>query len=70
MSDLVTLRHPSLPAEQTVRVDRRRAGPRLAAGWEEVETPAEPEPKRPALPVTEPTESASKRRGRKTSEEQ
>lgn len=66
MSDLVTLRHPTLPAEQTIRVDRRRMGTRLAAGWEEIQ----PEPKRPAEPVTEPTDSASKRRGRKTSEEQ
>jgi hypothetical protein len=68
VSDLVTLRHPTLPAEQTIQVDRRRMGARLAAGWEEVETPSEP--KRPAEPVTEPTDSASKRRGRKTSEEQ
>jgi hypothetical protein len=69
VTDQVTLRHPTLPAEQTIRVDRRRMGTRLAAGWEEIEAPAKPEPKRPAEPVTEPTDSASKRRGRKTSEE-
>lgn len=70
MSDLVTLRHPNLPAEQTIRVDHRRMGARLAAGWEEVETPAEPESKRPAEPESEPTESAPKRQRRKNSEEQ
>lgn len=70
MSDLVTLRHPDLPAAQTIRVDRRRAGARLAAGWEEIETPAKPEPKHPAQPGTEPTDSAPKRQRRKNSEEQ
>lgn len=79
MSDLVTLQHPSLPAGQTIRVDRRRVGARLAAGW--VEAP----PTQPVEPATEsePTESAteetkqptetsapeSKRRSRKSSEE-
>jgi hypothetical protein len=82
VSDLVTLRHPKLPAEQTIQIDRRRMGSRLAAGWEEVkpeqpiaESPAEPEPETHPEPVvepesTEPTVSASKRRGRNTTEEQ
>lgn len=65
MSDLVKLRHPTLPAEQTITVDRRRTGPRLAAGWEEVI----PEPKSPAAPESDqPTKST--RRSRNTTEEQ
>lgn len=62
MSDLVTLHHPELPADQTIRVDRRRLGPRLAAGWREAV-----EPSTESKPITE---SAPTRRGRKNSEEQ
>jgi hypothetical protein len=71
VSDFVFLFHPALPADQTIRVDRRRMGPRLAAGWEEVKTvqPLAAEP--PAEPESdEPTESAPKRRSRKNTEEQ
>lgn len=59
MSDLVTLRHPTLPAEQVIQIDRRRIGPRLAAGWEEAvpEAPkpdTDPEkPKRPRRQTSE-----------------
>lgn len=66
MTDLVTLRHPTLPAAQTIQVDRRRMGARLAAGWEQVEVV----PTNPAEPETEPTDSAPKRQRRKNSEEQ
>ncbi len=67
MSEIVTLRHPNLPAEQTIRVDRRRVGARLGAGWEEVlPAPAE----KPAHPTTAVNEPAPKRPGRKTTEEQ
>jgi hypothetical protein len=59
MSDYVTLRHPKLPAEQTIRIARRLVGVRLAAGWEEV-------PEAPA-PVVEQAEP--KRRSRKTEEQ-
>lgn len=65
MSDLVKLRHPALPADQTITVDRRRVGPRLAAGWEEVEQA----PESPAAPESDqPTKST--RRSRNTTEEQ
>lgn len=71
MNETVTLRHPKLPPEQTIRVDRRRMGVRLAAGWVEVpETPASLEPAAPAAEEPEPTVSAPKRRSRKTNEEQ
>jgi hypothetical protein len=64
----VTLRHPNLPPEQVLRVDERRAGAHIAAGWQIVEPePAAPEPEQP---TDEPTDSASKRRGRKNTEEQ
>jgi hypothetical protein len=67
VSDLVKLRHPDLPADQTITVDRRRVGPRLAAGWEEV-TP-EKAPESPAAPESDqPTKST--RRSRNTTEEQ
>lgn len=76
MSDLVTLQHPSLPADQTIRVDRRRVGPRLAAGWVEappVEPATESEPTESATEETkQPTGTSapeSKRRSRKSSEE-
>lgn len=62
MSDLVTLHHPDLP-DQQIRVDRRRVGPRLAAGWTEVSPAAEQE-------SDEPAKSAPQRRSRKNSEEQ
>lgn len=69
MSDLVKLRHPALPADQTITVDRRRVGPRLAAGWEEVNP--EKAPESPAAPESDqPTKSASTRRSRNTTEEQ
>lgn len=76
MNETVTLRHPKLPPEQTIRVDRRRMGVRLAAGWVEVpetpepEPPASLEPAAPAAEEPEPTVSAPKRRSRKTNEEQ
>lgn len=63
MSELVTLSHPDL--EQTIRIDRRRIGPRLAAGWTEV---TETTPPKPELGEDSKTE-APKRRGRTTSEE-
>lgn len=66
MSDLVTLSHPDLPG-QPIRIDRRRIGPRLAAGWQETESPA---PVEEQAESDEPTESAQKRRGRKSTEEQ
>lgn len=71
--EMVTLRHPKLPAGQVIQVDRRRIGARLASGWVEAapEPPAGPEPTEPAAePETEPTESAPKRRSRKSTEEQ
>jgi hypothetical protein len=68
VSDLVTLTHPTLPADQTIQVERRRMGPRLAAGWQEVEAAA-PE-KGQSTKSTEPTESAPKRQRRNTTEEQ
>lgn len=47
--ELVTLRHPKLPAGQVIEVDRRRIGARLASGWREVEAPtAEAEPAEPS----------------------
>jgi len=62
VSDLVTLRHPKLPADQTIRIDRRRIGAHLSAGWEEVV---------PELPAVEPDpKPESKRPGRKNTEEQ
>lgn len=67
MSELVTLRHPTLPAEQVIQVDRRRIGARLAAGWVEVPTEspdAEPDPKQPDAEPEKP-----KRRSRQTSED-
>lgn len=64
MSDLVTLRHPSLPETQTIRIDRRRIGAHLAAGWEEATEPPATEQE------SEPTESEPKRRSRKSTEEQ
>lgn len=76
MNETVTLRHPKLPPEQTIRIDRRRMGVRLAAGWVEVpkapepEPPASPEPAAPAADEPEPTESAPKRRSRKTTNEE
>jgi len=57
MNQLVTLTHPDLPG-QTIRIDRRRIGQRLAAGWEEAQD----------APVEEPTEP--KRPRRKSTEEQ
>lgn len=63
MSELVTLRHPKLPAEQVIQVDRRRIGARLAAGWEEV-VPEAPHSK---LPDTDPEKP--KRPRRQTSED-
>jgi len=71
VSDLVTLTHPTLPGGQTIRVDRRRMGPRLAAGWEETKPVQPPAAEPPAQPESdEPTESAQKRRSRKNTEEQ
>jgi hypothetical protein len=85
VSDLVTLSHPSLPADQTIRVDRRRIGPRLAAGWGEAppvqpvvpateSEPTESAPEETQQPTgtsaPEPTESAPKRQRRKITEEQ
>lgn len=68
MSDMVTLRHPSLPPEQIIRIDRRRIGPRLAAGWEE--TPDLP--KAPKAASTKPPAEPEmpKRRSRTNTEEQ
>jgi len=57
MNQLVTLTHPDLPG-QPIRIDRRRIGQRLAAGWEEAQD----------APVEEPTEP--KRPRRKSTEEQ
>lgn len=74
MNDRVVLRHPDLPADQPITVDRSRIGPRLAAGWEEA--PEAPEPQSAAsnrpeqTTETEPSDSAPKRRSRKTTEEQ
>lgn len=70
MSDLVILRHPSLPPEQVIQVDRRRIGPRLAAGWEE--SPAEPKATVEATAPMEPEKPAEppKRRSRNNTEEQ
>jgi len=70
MSDLVTLRHAELPPEQVIRVDRRRIGPRLAAGWEEVVPEAAPSA--PAATESEdPAEPGKpKRRSRNNTEEQ
>lgn len=71
--ELVTLRHPKLPAEQVIKIDRRRAGARFAAGWVEVESAEGPksEPvKKAADESKQPTESASKRPRRKSTEEQ
>lgn len=65
MSELVTLRHPKLPARQTIQVDRRRIGARLAAGWEVA--PA-PEPETKSEPALEPEKPRRPRR--KTSEDE
>jgi hypothetical protein len=72
VSNLVTLRHPKLPAEQTIRIDRRRIGAHLSAGWEEVvpesTQAAESTPEPPAVePEPKPE---SKRSTRKNTEEQ
>lgn len=72
MNAAVVLRHPSLPVGQTITVDRRRIGPRLASGWEEVpDKPAETEPAESSTQdnETEPSESAPKRRVRKSEEQ-
>jgi hypothetical protein len=66
----VNLRHPNLPPEQVLRVDERRAGAHIAAGWQIVEPESEPAASNPEQPTDEPTDSASKRRGRKNTEEQ
>jgi hypothetical protein len=68
VSDLVTLRHPSLPPEQVIRVDRRRIGPRLAAGWEEVPDLPKAAKSVSVKPPAEP--ESSKRRSRNNTEEQ
>lgn len=82
MTDFVTLRHPKLPAEQTIRIHRKRVSARLAAGWVEVESKPDPQPEtnkaaneepesaKPATEDSEPTESAPKRRSRRNTEEQ
>lgn len=79
--DMVTLRHPKLPAEQVVKVDRRRAGARFAAGWVEVEEPKREPVDKAADESKPPTKSESneqpaaepekpKRPRRKSTEEQ
>lgn len=68
MSDLVTLRHPSLPVDQVIRVDRRRIGPRLAAGWEEATDLPKADKTASTKPPAEP--ESSKRRSRTNTEEQ
>jgi hypothetical protein len=73
VSEFVILRHPTLPAEQTIRIDRRRIGAHLGAGWEEVKP--EPAAEQPADGGTDqettPAEpEKSKRRSRTSNEEQ
>ena len=62
------IRRPSVTPEDAGCLEV--VGARLAAGWEEIETPAKPGPKQPAEPETEPMDSAPKRQRRKNSEEQ
>lgn len=73
MSDLVTLRHPKLPADQVIRIHRRRIGARLAAGWVEVtpESKPAPKPERPLAQsaVEEPKPTETKRQRRKNEEQ-
>jgi hypothetical protein len=75
VSDLVKLRHPSLPPDQVIEIDRARIGLRLGAGWEEAPAEApKPEPaesdRSEQATESEPSDSAPKRRSRKTTEEQ
>lgn len=39
----VRMRHPTLPADQTVEVDERLVAGHRAAGWVVVDTPTQPE---------------------------
>lgn len=58
MSDTVTLRHPSLPEDQTITVTASAVPHHRAAGWvpvgPETDTAPEPAPAAPADPDPKP----------------
>ncbi|MEU3899737.1 hypothetical protein [Streptomyces sp. NPDC045251] len=63
MSDYVTLRHPSLPDDQTITVAASAVPHHRAAGWvPAAELEPAPEPAPAALEETEPQPARKRRR--------